>query len=148
RAMPRPERTGKDRHRVGGAIERYGAGDAWAKAIGVRPPLELQDLSDRRAWRQNRVAWRHDEIGLRTDPLTPSAHRLDDQRAIEQALRRSLVIDHGSIHFQHRQRANPCSGANAFAAEIVVALDDHVRLEALRDRSDGTGVRPPQFLPS
>ena len=60
------------------------------------------------------------------DALAPPPHRLDDQRAIEDLFWRAWIVDHRRVDFEHRPDAERRARENAFAAEVVVALDDGV----------------------
>src|SRR5688500_6713609 len=108
------------------ACEQYRADNAWAKALGIRSPFSTQDL---RRWYVRRdyfCAWCHDHIGLTALPVSPAPHWFEDERAVEDPLRRTRMIDDWSVHLEYHERANPFRGENPFAAEVVIALDDDV----------------------
>ena len=51
-------------------------------------------------------AGRHDQICLPALPVAPAAHRLDDERAVDEPLQRAWMIDDRRIHLEHGQRAD------------------------------------------
>ena len=71
-------------------------------------------------------ARRHDEVGRAALPVAPPAERLHDQHAIEPLLGRARMVDDRRIHFEHGQGADLARSEKAFAAEVVVALDDDI----------------------
>ena len=144
--MPAPERAGKDRDGRRRPLERRRAGGVRVEAIRIGAPLDAHDLSRRRVPWQNRGARRHDEIGARADALAPPAHRFDDERAIETRLGRTGMIDDRRVHFEHRPGADRGRRHHAFAAEVVVALDDDRRLQRGDEVPDRAGAHPAQLL--
>ena len=67
---------------------------------------------------------------------------------VEPRLRRPRVVDHRRVDLQHRPLAERGAGQDAFAAEVVVALDDRVGFEprasrvTARVRAQRSSLRP------
>ena len=87
---------------------------------------------------------RDDQISVPALPFSPAAHRLDEERAIDDPLQRPRIIDDRRIHLENGERAGFSRGENAFPTEVVVALDDDVRSKLPRARCDGPRAKQPQ----
>jgi len=148
RAVPVPERAGENGDGVGRTVEWYRSLDSRTEPICVGSPFELHDLRRWCVGRQDCRTRGHDHIGLCAQVLAPTTHRLEDQRAIEQLLAGPGVINDRGIHLEYCQRPHLGGGPNTFAAEVVVALDDDIRLEVPRQGSDRSGIGPSQLLSS
>src|SRR5688572_26082061 len=94
--------------------------------------------------RNDSGARRHDDVGSVAQPVAPATHRLDDEYAVDDALRRTRVIDDRRIHLEHRDSADLSRSENALTAEIVVPLDHNVRPEFARVRSHAGRAKKPQ----
>ena len=144
-AVPLAKGTCKDRDGVAVAAgERYGPGGARAKASCISSPFGKQDLRRRHMCRDNFGAGRHDHIGLPALPVAPTAHRFDDERAVDHSLPRSRMIDDRCIYLEYGERAHFSGGENPFPAEVVVALDDDIWLELPRVRRDLARAKQPE----
>ena len=126
--MPRAKGAREHRDNRGRiAAPRHGAGRAWMETRRVRAPFDLQHAIGRHAVGQDLRAWRDDQIRLAHLPVAPAPHRLRDERAIERGLGRAGVVDDGRVDLERESRAGGFRRQRAFAAEVVVPLDDHVR---------------------
>ncbi len=142
--VPTPERSRKYGDSPTGPREGHAAGCAWVESHGIRAPLEPDDLRWIRFRRQHRHARRHDEICGIANGFAPTAHRFDEQSFVEESLLRAREIDHRRIDFQYGDSADGPTSGDAFTAEIVVALDDHLWLQRARDARHGTASHPTQ----
>ena len=102
------------------------------KALCVGAPLGPKNLGRSHIGRDDRAARSDDHIRVPALPFSPAAHRLDEERAIDEPLQRPRIIDDRRIHLENGERAGFSRGENAFPSEVVVALDDHVRLKLPR----------------
>ena len=111
------------------------------KALCIGAPLGEKNLGRGRIGRDDLAARCDDQIGMPALPFSPAAHRLDEERTIDDPLERPGVIDDRRIHLENGERAGFSRGKNAFPTEVVIALDDHVRLKLPRTRCDRPGTK-------
>ena len=55
------------------------------------------------------------------------------------------MVDHRRVDLEHRLRADAPRGEDPFAAEVVVALDDHVGAELAREPATAPTPHPAQL---
>ena len=115
--------------------ERNRTGCSGLELVRVGAPFGLEHARGRNLFGNDARLGRDDQIGGAALPLAPAAQRLHDEGAIDPLLRRSRIVDDRRIDLEDRERADPARGENAFAAEVVVALDDDIGLESARGRA-------------
>ena len=127
------------------------ARNAPAKTTSVRrelrrvgSPLQPHNPIRRHPRRQDVHLRRDKQIGMPALPVAPPPHRLDEQRPVDPPLRGTWIVDHRRVHLEHRQRTHRLRRAHAFAAEVEIALDHHVRPDLFRQRADARRQSPAQ----
>ncbi len=146
RAMPGAERASEERrHGPRGTRPRHVAFGRRVKPRRVGAPLDREHAFRRDPLRKNPRARRDDQVGRTHLAVAPASHRLHDQRAIEQRLRRSVVVHDRRVDFQDVSRADGSRGQHALAAEVVVALDHHIGPYLARDAPDASRGQQPQL---
>ena len=146
RTVPAAKGAGKHRHRRTLTGKGRPTGCSGMESVGIRPPLDFDDLRPWRIPRKDRGGWRHDQIGRRTQRLPPPPHRFEEKNLVEERLLRSWKVDDRCVHLEHRGRADRASGGDSLPAEVVVALDDDIGSDRPRDSRHGAASGPPQRL--
>ena len=92
----------------------------------VGAPLDFEDLGAIHPRRQNVGGRRDEQRRQPADSITPSPHRLHEERAIHALFCRARKVNHRRVDFEHGRHARVCCREHAFTAEVVVTLDDDV----------------------
>ncbi len=77
---------------------------------------------------------RHQRGGLAHHRLAVALQRADDHRRVERRLQGARVVHHRRVDLEQARHAAGLCGRDPLAAEVVVALHDHVGAHGVRDR--------------